>query len=44
VAVLRSRYAADEIATLEERLTAVVVDPRGRLVEIDSITLTNVTR
>jgi len=44
VSVLRSRYAADEIATLEERLTAVVVDPTGDArVEIDSITLTNVT-
>jgi hypothetical protein len=44
VSVLRSGYAADEIATLEERLTAVIVDPSGEArIEIDSLTLTNVT-
>ena len=44
VSLLRSRYADDEIATLEERLTAVVVDPTGQArVEIDSIRLSNVT-
>lgn len=44
VSVLRSRYAEDEIATLEDRLTEVVVDPSGQArVVIDSITLTNVT-
>jgi len=44
VSLARSEYAEDEIRTLEERLTAVVVDPTGQArVEIDSITLTNVT-
>ena len=44
VSVLRSGYAADEIAILEERLTAVIVDPSGEArIEIDSLTLTNVT-
>ena len=44
VSVLRSRYAEDEIATLEERLSAVIVDPTGdATIAIDSITLTNVT-
>jgi len=44
LSLMRSRYADDEIATLEERLTAVVVDPTGQArVEIDSIKLTNVT-
>jgi len=44
VSWLSSRYAEEEIATLEERLTAVVVDPTGQArVEIDSIKLTNVT-
>lgn len=44
VSVLRSRYADDEIATLEDRLTAVVDDPSGQArVVIDSLRLTNVT-
>jgi hypothetical protein len=44
LSVARSRYADDEIATLEERLTAVVVDPTGQArVVVDSITLTNIT-
>jgi len=44
VSVLRSEYAQDEIATLEERLTAVVDDPGGQArVVIDSLRLTNVT-
>jgi hypothetical protein len=44
VSWFHSRYADDEIATLEERLAAAVVDPTGdATVEIDSITLTNVT-
>lgn len=39
--LFRSRYAEDEIATLEERLTDLVVDPSGQAeVVIDSITLT----
>lgn len=43
LSIARSRYADDEIRTLEERLTAVVVDPTGQArVEIDSISLTNV--
>jgi hypothetical protein len=44
ISVLRSGYADDEIATLEERLTEVIVDPSGQArIEIDSLTLTNVT-
>lgn len=44
VSVLRSEYADDEIATLEQRLTAVVEDPSGEArVVIDSLRLTNVT-
>lgn len=44
VSMLRSRYADDEIALLEQRLTDVIVDPTGQArVVIDSITLTNVT-
>lgn len=44
LSVAKSRYAADEIRTLEDRLTDVVVDPTGQArVVIDSITLTNVT-
>jgi hypothetical protein len=44
VSVLRGNYAADEIATLEDRLTAVVDDPSGQArVVIDSLRLTNVT-
>jgi hypothetical protein len=44
VSILRSGYADDEIARLEERLTAVIVDPSGEArIEIDSLTLTNVT-
>lgn len=44
VSVLRSEYADDEIATLEDRLTAVVDDPSGQArVVIDSLRLTNVT-
>lgn len=42
--VFHSRYAADEIQTLEDRLTALVVDPTGQArVVIGDITLTNVT-
>lgn len=44
ISLAKSRYADDEIATLEQRLTDVVVDPTGQArVVIDSITLTNVT-
>ena len=44
ISMLRSRYAEDEIALLEQRLTDFVVDPTGQArVVIDSITLTNVT-
>jgi hypothetical protein len=42
--IFHSRYAADEIQTLEDRLTTLVVDPTGQArVVIDEITLTNVT-
>jgi len=44
VSVFHSRYAADEIQKIEDRLTALVVDPTGQArVVIDDITLTNVT-
>jgi hypothetical protein len=42
--LFHSRYAQDEITQLEQRLTAVIVDPTGQAyVAIDSITLTNIT-
>jgi hypothetical protein len=44
VSIFHSRYAADEIQKIEDRLTALVVDPTGQArVVIDDITLTNVT-
>jgi hypothetical protein len=44
VSWMPSRYQEDEILRLEDRLSRAVVDPSGQaVVDIDSITLTNVT-